>query len=1326
MRALYRIDTSGPALTGSLRQRAYDYLARESDRFGLANDLDDLDLVDIQETPSSSHVVFQQTLQGVPVYNRQIKVNLDAQGQPTMVLSAYAPELRSVTSFQTQPALSSEVARSTIESLLNAPSVRATQPQLVAYIDEAVPRLAWQIIAWPETPAVELELLIDARDGSLLHAQNLSTHLHEPEESSPKPPARRPSTTASARNATQQAPSSVTGSGFVFDPDPLSSSGLFYGDSFSDSNDGDNQDLNDQRVEVNLLDITLDTDGLHRLNGPFVQIVPESSGGTVVYTPPAEASADGFRYTRSDDFFEAVNVYYHIDKSQRYLQSLDVGRDIQNQPVPVNPHGLGLEDNSRYFSNQNYLAFGAGGVDDAEDALVVWHEYGHALLQGSAPGLLRGTEGQALHEGWADYWAASYARSLTDEGIVARDDWETLFKWDSGDGSIWAGRALTSSGKYPDDTFCDEGGFQCDIYLDGTLWASTLMQIYDVLGRAVTDRLNLASHAYLLHPVTFRDAAEAILQADTDLYDGEHVDFLIQAFNARGLIDLASFGPLASHENITATEQLGGSLPIQVEAIGISAPVERVFAVYTHSSNEPDTTFLSSSSGDVFEGSLPLPSTPGTVTYYVIVEDELGLQVRLPASNTDPIYTFETGPDSNPPTIQHTTLGSIALIDWPATIIAAVDDNLGIDTVTVDYFIDGFLGNRIQEGQFGLTLDTGRYKGSFPVSVDDLEPGSVVNYAITARDKSIAGNQTRFPDEGTFTFSIIIENGVFRSYDLENDQEGFVADAPWQRGAPAYGVRVAQSGNAVWATNLEAAYPQTARRSSIEIPPINLEGLPQAYLVFWHWYDIEHDGEAFPESAPETVIWDGANVKISEDDGETWSLLTPISGYNGTIATGRENPMEGEPAFGGYSYGWRQVMIPIPTSDIRIRFDFGTDGSNTESALSFAGWYIDDIAILADLPDDTEAPEADLLPEAVAVRDAGQPPPAPFLEVTDDTGIASVFADFQTYTQSGNQQGRVRLAMDPSRKVAFTTDSFLDDLSTSFAVGDSITFRLTVSDFSGNTRLYPAAQEAPYRIEYRLRETINVLERTQATGLWKPVNDGWAVVRRPDHETLSSLVFDPFDLPTNVDNLQLLLFYQHQLTATHGGNLKLSTDGGATWNVVRPTGGYNAVLPADETIPASMQNQEVFTGQRPNLQQAQFDLLPWRGQQVRLRIDFAAQSELSTQEFWRIQEASLAYSTLELAQNGGFDVPLDFALHANFPDPFSSLTTISYTLSEASPVSLEVYDILGRRIEVLVDENQPAGSHTINYDGSALSNGLYLLRLSTSLGQKVERMVVSR
>lgn len=79
----------------------------------------------------------------------------------------------------------------------------------------------------------------------------------------------------------------------------------------------------------------------------------------------------------------------------------------------------------------------------------------------------------------------------------------------------------------------------------------------------------------------------------------------------------------------------------------------------------------------------------------------------------------------------------------------------------------------------------------------------------------------------------------------------------------------------------------------------------------------------------------------------------------------------------------------------------------------------------------------------------------------------------------------------------------------------------------------------------------------------------------------------------------------------------------------------------------------------------------------------------------------------------GNELPERVVLHSNYPNPFNPSTNIRYELPRQQDVRIEVFNLLGRRIAVLVNESQQAGMHTITFDGSDLSSGMYLFRLQT-------------
>jgi hypothetical protein len=89
------------------------------------------------------------------------------------------------------------------------------------------------------------------------------------------------------------------------------------------------------------------------------------------------------------------------------------------------------------------------------------------------------------------------------------------------------------------------------------------------------------------------------------------------------------------------------------------------------------------------------------------------------------------------------------------------------------------------------------------------------------------------------------------------------------------------------------------------------------------------------------------------------------------------------------------------------------------------------------------------------------------------------------------------------------------------------------------------------------------------------------------------------------------------------------------------------------------------------------------------------------------------------------------ALHANYPNPVRSATTIEYQLAESGPVSIEIYNVLGQRVRRLVDREHEAGPHAVQWDGrndagQPVASGPYFYRLQTSGASTARQMMVVR
>jgi len=92
-------------------------------------------------------------------------------------------------------------------------------------------------------------------------------------------------------------------------------------------------------------------------------------------------------------------------------------------------------------------------------------------------------------------------------------------------------------------------------------------------------------------------------------------------------------------------------------------------------------------------------------------------------------------------------------------------------------------------------------------------------------------------------------------------------------------------------------------------------------------------------------------------------------------------------------------------------------------------------------------------------------------------------------------------------------------------------------------------------------------------------------------------------------------------------------------------------------------------------------------------------------------------------------IPVDFSLSQNYPNPFNPSTTIEFSLPRRSVVSLTIHNILGERVRTLIDEDLPAGTYTIewdgrNGDGTTAATGIYIYRLQTESGSISRKMLL--
>ncbi|MBI5730507.1 MAG: T9SS type A sorting domain-containing protein [Ignavibacteriales bacterium] len=88
------------------------------------------------------------------------------------------------------------------------------------------------------------------------------------------------------------------------------------------------------------------------------------------------------------------------------------------------------------------------------------------------------------------------------------------------------------------------------------------------------------------------------------------------------------------------------------------------------------------------------------------------------------------------------------------------------------------------------------------------------------------------------------------------------------------------------------------------------------------------------------------------------------------------------------------------------------------------------------------------------------------------------------------------------------------------------------------------------------------------------------------------------------------------------------------------------------------------------------------------------------------------------SQDGQFittttEIPTDYSI-SNYPNPFNPTTTINYQLPQDGFVTIKVYDLLGKEVAALVNENKSAGYHRVNFDASKLTSGVYVYTITAN------------
>ncbi len=453
-----------------------------------------LRLIDQKASLTGTHFSYRQFYGDLPVFNEQLKVSVNRALQVTQVSSDIVP-VPSSKGIGATPKNKDEAVKAAVAAV-NGKESETPQAEAGILLDgEGKATTVFRVNFMTKNPGADWEVFVDAETNKVLSVRNTARY--------------------------------ATGKAMVFRPNPIISSGLT---NFVDNDDADSPELNKQRVSVILND--LDTSG--NLSGIFA-----TTSATRTFTRAKSASRN-FNFLRSDDRFEEVMAYHYVTEATRYVRTLgfNVNSIFKGKPLFID---VNYDDdyNAYYSHRRRMLLFGTGGVDTGEDATVIVHEFGHALLDHQAvnfdPGAL--TEGGAIHEGFGDYMSATFFHGTGfKKGAwnVYLGSWFAVGIPDLAEGKPPFLRTVTGAKKYPTDLDSIN-----EPHSNGEIWSATLWDIFKKLGKPAADKLILESNFRLTGKQGFTDAALNILQVDRELNAGRNQKFLRQIFVQRGMLDNA-------------------------------------------------------------------------------------------------------------------------------------------------------------------------------------------------------------------------------------------------------------------------------------------------------------------------------------------------------------------------------------------------------------------------------------------------------------------------------------------------------------------------------------------------------------------------------------------------------------------------------------------------------------------------------------------------------------------------------------------------------------------------------------------------------------------
>jgi len=422
------------------------------------------------------HLYFTQKYSGIPVFTGEYNVTLAEDGSLRMIGGKFFPNIE----IDVTPSVTASQAEQSAQKYHDVQSLRQNPiSELVIFSKSGQYLLAFKVILLGKEPLKDWLTMVDAKTREVVFSEDVTVH--------------------------------TDGSGYVYPKDPVNSS---------------------------LTTVTLPrlAGAGNYLEGSYVKALNEdqaraySPNAQFFYTPPSYTQMD---YTH----FDEVNLYYHVDRFAAHLAN-DVSFPGLGRVIEATAH-VGTDYNNAYYDlyGTRNIFFGDGDrvrfYDFSKKEDVIYHEFQHAVSH--YIGLQYSGESAALHEGYSDYFPASYtqdshigewvtiATNTGDLRIVAND--VNYFRYGSYNNVQYAWNTV-------DGGYLNPAGSQ---HANSMIWSGAVWDLRAQLGSTIGDFLALKGIYYRNGYATFLQAREGIIQADIDYYGGSHQYTIMHTFYLRGI-----------------------------------------------------------------------------------------------------------------------------------------------------------------------------------------------------------------------------------------------------------------------------------------------------------------------------------------------------------------------------------------------------------------------------------------------------------------------------------------------------------------------------------------------------------------------------------------------------------------------------------------------------------------------------------------------------------------------------------------------------------------------------------------------------------------------